>query len=1037
MVISLFLMLAGMICIGRLPVAEYPEVAPPTIVVVATYTGASATVIAESIAAPLEAEINGIEGLIYYSSTSGNSGNYSLTLTFKSDVDPDIAMVNVNNAVKRAERVLPTEVVMNGIGVFKRTADFLATIAFTSDNPNHTPLFLSNYVSNNVKDTVAMVDGIGQAVIFGELKYSMRVWLNPTKMRAYNISQAEVQAAIRGQNIQAATGSLGTEAASESMQFKVESKGRLRETSEFEDIIIRSGDDGRLIRLSDIARIELGAQNFTGRPTLNDKPATVLAVFKLSDANALDIMNKTKGVIGELSKTFPEGMSWTMAYDSTLFVEAAMMEIAITLLITFVLVIIITYIFLQDWRATLVPMVAIPVSLIGTFLFLYIFGMGINTLTMFGLILAIGSVVDDAICVVECCMRLIHEEKMSPKEAAFRAMEELSGAMIATVLVVVAVYAPIAFFGGMVGTIYRQFAVTMCIALGISGLVALTLSPAMCALILKDEGEPHFWGRWFNNGLAFTRNRYLNVSGVLAKHSILTVVVLAALLYGNYAMYNRLPSSFLPQEDKGSLFCEILLPAGSALPKTQTAIQEFVELIKDIDGVGAIQGIPGRSVTSGEGENMARVIVRLKHWDERKTPETSITSIQQEIQRRGADLVDAKVDVFIPPAINGLGQAGGVSFALQAIGDLDQQELARTANELVDRLNGLDKMVLKASTSFNVDTPMVNLDIDRSKAEAMKVPVNAIFSTLQSQLGSLYVNDFNMYGKTYQVKMQSENEYRDNINAIGRLTVPSETGKLIPMDVLASVGWTLGPKQVERFNMFPAANVRTQGLPFVSSGELMKTVKNIVDTELGDDYKIGWTDLSYQESQNEGQIVWLILLAVLFAYLFLVAQYESWTMPIAVMLSVTTATLGGMVALYFAGIPLDIYCQLGLLMLVGLTAKTAILMVEYCKQMREEGNTVREAALAGMRVRFRAVMMTALSFVIGVMPMVFATGAGAGSRVSIGTTTFWGMVAATIFGMALIPGLFVITCFMSENTKKLVSALFSGRKSGGYSQQRQ
>ena len=1024
MVISLFLMLAGMICIGRLPVAEYPEVAPPTIVVVANYTGASATVIAESIAAPLEAEINGIEGLIYYSSTSGNSGNYSLTLTFQPDVDPDIAMVNVNNAVKRAERVLPTEVVMNGIGVFKRTADFLATIAFTSKNPAHTPLFLSNYVSNNVKDSVARIEGVGQAMIFGELKYSMRIWLDPTMMQAYGISQDDVRNAIRGQNIQAATGSVGTEAASGSMQFKVESKGRLKETAEFEDIIISSGNDGRLVRLSDIARIELGAQSFTGRPTLDDKPATVLAVFKLSDANALDIMKKTKGRIEELSKTFPEDMSWTMAYDSTLFVEAAMHEIIVTLVLTFVLVILITYVFLQDWRATLVPMVAIPVSLIGTFLFLNLLGMGINTLTMFGLILAIGSVVDDAICVVECCMRLIHEEHLTAREAAFRTMRELSGAMVATVLVVVAVYAPIAFFGGMVGTIYRQFAVTMCIALGISGLVALTLSPAMCALILKDEAEPRFWGRWFNNGLNFIRNRYLNVSYVLTRFSLLTVVLLAGLLYGNYYMYNRLPSAFLPQEDKGSLFCEILLPAGSALPKTQSVVQEFVAMIKDIEGVGVIQGIPGRSVTSGEGENLARVIVRLKPWEERKTPSTTITAIQQEIQLRSEELVDAKVNVFIPPAINGLGQAGGVSFALQAIGEQDQQELAQTAQNLVDKIKEFDT-VLTASTSFSVDTPMVDLDIDRDRAEAMKVPVNAIFSTLQSQLGSLYVNDFNMYGKTYQVKMQSENEYRENVNAISQLTVPSETGKLVPMDVLATVGWTLGPKQVERFNMFPAANIRAQGLPFVSSGELMKTVRGIVESELGDDYSIAWTDLSYQETQNEGQIVWLIALAILFAYLFLVAQYESWTMPTVVMLSVTTATLGGMVALYFANLSLDIYCQLGLLMLVGLTAKTAILMVEYCKQMREEGHSVQEAALLGMRVRFRAVMMTALSFVIGVMPMVFATGAGAGSRVSIGTTTFWGMIAATIFGMTIIPGLFVISCFMSENTKRIVRALFA------------
>ncbi|MCL2348669.1 MAG: efflux RND transporter permease subunit [Planctomycetaceae bacterium] len=1017
MVISLFLILAGMICVLRLPIAEYPEVAPPTIVVSAGYTGASAQVIADSVAAPLEAEINGVEGLIYFSSTSSNNGSYNLTLTFKPGIDPDIAMVNVNNAVKRAERLLPTEVTMNGISVNKRTADFLASIVFTTDNPEHTQLFLSNYISNNIKDAVARIEGVGQVMIYGEKKYSMRVWLDPLRMRAYGISQAEVQAAIQSQNIQAATGSIGTEESSPAMQFKVDTKGRLKEAAEFADIIVRTGSDGRLVRLSDIAKIELGSESYTGTSMQNTQAAGVLAVFKLSNANALDVVEKTKKLIDGMVPYFPEGVKWRMGYDSTLFVYASMREIVVTLIITFLLVVLVTYLFLQDWRATLVPMVAIPVSVIGTFLFMYILNMSINTLTMFGLILVIGLVVDDAICVVECCMRLIHEEKLSPRDAAFRAMRELTGALIATTLVVVAIFAPIGFFSGMVGTIYRQFAITMCVSLCLSAVVALTLSPAMCALILRDEGKKWLWARFFNKGLDFTRNRYLNVGGFLTRLPIVTILLIGAILYGNSFFYHRLPTSFLPREDKGALNAEIVLQPGTSLARTQAALLEFVKMIKDIDGVDVVISFPARSRTLGDAENLGMLTIRLKPWDERKTPKTSIESIQKKIIQAGEMLPDAKVNVFIQPAINGLGSTGGISFALQATDNQSLEELSQTAGKLVQKIQKTGK-ALRTNTSFTVDSPIVYLEIDRDKAKAMNVPIDSIFRTLQSQLGSRYVNDFNLYGKTYKVIIQSSREFRENINAIGQLTVAAENGALVPLDNLATLTWQLGPRQVERFNMFPSATVYTQTLPGVSSGQLMDEIARIVREELPKGYMINWTDMSYQEKQNEGQIVFLIVLAVVFAYLFLVAQYESWTMPLSVMLSVVTATLGGMFALFIARMSLDIYCQLGLLMLVGLTAKTAILMVEYCKQMREEGMSVRDAALAGMRVRFRAVMMTALAFTTGVFPMVVATGAGAGSRVSIGITTFWGMIAATLVGIAIIPGLFVISRFMSETTTR-------------------
>ena len=975
--------------------------------VMATYPGASAQVIADTVASPLESEVNGTEDMVYYSSQSDNLGNYTLTLTFKSGADEDMALVNVNNAVKRAEHALPTDVVNNGLTVVKRSSDMLATYAFYSDNPEHTPLFLSNYVSIHIKDAIARIDGIGQAIIFGEQEYSIRIWLDPYKMRAYSISDDDVRNAVASQNIQAATGSVGTESSSRWMQFKVDTKGRLSTPEEFERIIVKSGEDGRQIRLGDIAKVELGAETYNSTGTLNGKPAVVLAIFKLNDANALEIMKEVNKTLDELKQNFPDGMTWDVCYDSTRFVVVSMQEIVETLILTFILVVVITYLFLQDWRATIIPSVTIPVSLIGTFLFLYLLNMSINTLTMFALILVIGSVVDDAICVTENCTRLIDEEHLSPFDAAMKTMEQLTGALIATTLVVVAIYMPIMFYGGMVGTIYTQFAVTMCIALCLSTVNAMTLSPALCALVLRPSKTPRGFFHLFNIGLNWTRNTYLFVGGLLVRRTLLTIVLFGLILFGNYYFYQRLPSAFLPEEDKGTIFCEVVLPASASLPRTEAALAEVSDLIKDIPGINQLLAIPGRSLTAGEGENLGLLIVDLKPWAERTTPETQISQIQSAIIKRAAVLPDASVNAFVPPAIMGLGATGGVTFSLQATGDQSSQEIAQTTNHLLSKIMETGKAVY-AFTSFDANTPMLYLDINRDKAEAMNVSINSIFSALQSQLGSYYINDFNKYGKTYQVKTQLAPELRENLNIIDQLYVTSTTGENIPLSAVADLRWTLGPRQAERFNMFPSASVNTQTVPSFSSGEMMNLLEDLVHKNLSKDYQISWTDMSYQESQNEGKIVSLLMISLLVAYLFLVAQYESWTMPISVMLSVATATLGAILALKLSNMSLNIYCQLGLLMLIGLTAKTAILMVEFSKFERDKGATIQDAALNGMRVRFRSVMMTALSFVIGVFPMVVASGAGAGSRQSIGVTTFWGMLVATIAGMMFIPGLYVI-----------------------------
>ena len=1017
-VIAILMMLAGGICLNQLPIAEYPEIAPTSINVQATYTGASAQVVMETLASPIEEELNGLENLLYFSSKSDNTGGYSLSLTFKSGTNSDINMVNVQNALKRVEYKLPKEVTDQGIKIKKRSSDILGFFAFRSTSMSS--LELNNFVKTRVKDEVARVPGISAVNLMPEKNYSMRIWLDALRMSALNITPDDVSNAIKAQNVQAAAGSIGSEGENNFIQYKVNVTGRLQTVEEFSKIIVRTGQDGHVTRLDDIARIELGAETYTGSSRNNGEDSVNMAVYRLDDANALEAMNGVKDTLEKLEKRFPEGVSYVVSYDPTQYISATMAEIVETLVIALILVVGITYLFLQDWRATLIPALAIPVSLIGTFAILLPLGFSINVLTMFGLILVIGSLVDDGIIVVENTMRILETEDLSPEEATKKSMHQITGAIIATTLVTVAIYVPIAFFGGMVGNIYMQFSVTMCVALCLSAINSLTLSPALCVLLLKrkQKKQSRFsLFRPFNASLEWARKSYIKCAGIMVRRAWLTLILLAAVLVGNWKLFETVPKSFLPPEDKGTVFCDIQLAPGATLGRTEQAMRSAEQKLMSIPGVRQVSSTSGFSFMGGNGENLGMCIAQLDPWDKRKTPELSLDSIMQKASVLCDEIPAAKATVFSPPAIMGLGLTGGVSFMLQASGEETPKDLERVTNDLLDKINKLPG-TMYARSAYEANTPQLFLNIDREKAQSMHVPVSRIFTTLQSKLASMYINDFNLIGYTFKVKMQSASEDRTTINDIMNTYIQNDQGQMVPLSSVATLSYMVGPRQISRFNQLMSAEVTAQAKPGVSSGELMNQIEAI---PLPENYSITWTDMSYQERQNDGKIVLLMGMALLFGYLFLVAQYESWTVPISVIVSVSVALLGALLGLIICNTPLSIYAQLGLVMLVGLAGKNAILMVEFSKMERERGVPIQEAALEGARQRFRAVMMTAISFIIGVFPMVIASGAGAASRKAIGISTFYGMILATVVGILFIPALYA----MFQRYREWVKGLFA------------
>ncbi len=1004
-VAAIVLVLCGALCLSRMAVAEYPNITQVTITVSTTYTGASSEVTLETVGRIVEDQINAVEDIWYYKSTGNSVGNYTCYCVFRPGTQSNTALVNVQNAVRRAEKKLPAEVLQTGISVTKSPEDRLVMYMFMTDGREMDLMDLSNYVEKRVADAIGRMAGVA-LVESGGRTYSMRIWLDPIKLAGLGISVDEIKKAIESQNVQAAAGTVGGEYANPYLTLKVNVEGRLRTAEEFDEIVVRTNPEtGGQVRIKDVGRVELGAKGYTTRSRFNDNPAVWLSVYKTPEANSVETAARVKEEVDKWIARMPAGVEGVLADDTTAFTKVFLKETLWTLVVALALVIVITYLFLQDWRSTFVPALAIPIAILGTFAILYPFGFTLNVLTMFGLILVIGSLVDDAIVVVENCQALMAREGLSPREAASKSMKQITGAVIATTLVTLACYVPLSFYGGMVGMLYVQFAVTMCAALCLSTSVALILSPVLCAYLLKPPtGKTSRAFLPFNWMLAKSRNGYMRLVRLLIRRGFITLVLLGAVAFAGWSMAKRVPSTLIPREDRGYININARLSEGQTLERTIAVMDAFQDRVREIPGVQSVAITCGRSTSFGQGEHLARGTVRLDHWDERKSPELGIEQVMARVKEVADEFPACEFIFTQPAAIQGLGGSSGVGFNFCGLEGPTPFEFNEQADLFLERLRA-SPLVKSAWHGFSAATPQLKLKIDPAKVAELGLTPATIYRTLQNKLASYYVNDFNIKGGVYEVKIQNDPDYRSGVRDVLEIRIPRDDGETVPLSSVGTLEYETGPRQLSSYNKLISAWFDATPADDASTSEVMDMIEKM---EMPRGYAVEWGPVALQEKENEGRLVWLMVAATLFAYLFLVALFESWTIPLAVMLSIGFAVTGAFLGLWLTGTQLSVYAQLGCVMLVGLAAKNAILMVEFSRNEHLAGKSIEEAALAGANLRYRAVLMTAWSFIIGVLPLAFATAAGAGAMRAIGICTMSGMLASTLVGIVFVPALYAL-----------------------------